>query len=83
MSGKLLEVGKVNPPPLHGIQVRGPGSRHCPLNHCMWDVETVGQRPVGPISSLRQQTAEDVNVGFLDHAEVIVSSINTGYKEPA
>ena len=76
---ELLEVRDVNLPPLRQIKIRVLGSRKRPLDNGMRHMEAIAKGPVAPVAVLRQQTGQDVDVRFLDHARYIVSSIDTRY----
>jgi hypothetical protein len=77
MDRELLEMGNVNLTPLRQIEICVLAPRKRPLDYWVRDVETIRKRPIGPIPSMSEQSAEDVDVRLLDHARTIVSGINT------
>jgi hypothetical protein len=78
---ELLEVREVNFATVHRIQICALRSLQRSLYDRVRNAKTLRKRPVAPGPIVGEQSAEDVDIGILDHDEVIVSGINTRYSE--
>jgi hypothetical protein len=70
VDGELFEVRKVHSAARGRIEARILRSQERPLDNRVRNTETLGERPVAPISVVGKQPAEDVNIGILDHGKV-------------
>jgi hypothetical protein len=66
---ELLAVREVNFATVHRIQIRALRSLQRSLYDRMRNAKTLRKRPVAPGPIVGEQSAEDVDIGILDHDE--------------